>query len=401
MRAALEIAFFVSLGLLVYQQLGYPLLLAAIRAVRRRRGPPPAFAKLPSVSLIVAANNEENVIAGRIANALAMDYPREKLELIVASDGSTDGTTAAARASGADLVLDLPRAGKVVAQNAAVERARGEILAFSDANTTWQPDALRELVAPFADPKVGYVCGQVRLIDQAAPMADDRNRTGGVERRSRRHTRGGNQEGLYWRFEMAVRQLESDLGGVTAGNGPIYAARASDYIVLDASRSHDGSFPFQMVKRGHRSLYAPDAVAEERMVPTIAGEFGRKRRIMRPLWDVVVLDGMLSPRGYPPLYAFQIYSNRLLRYLAPLLHLVALGTSAGLASESTFFAVALGAQLAFLAAAALAPIVPLAPFRIARYYVSVMASIVAGLWDRFRLGPRFSWEKAEGAREPG
>ncbi|MGZ5419728.1 MAG: hypothetical protein ACXWES_04345, partial [Solirubrobacterales bacterium] len=94
----------------------------------------------------------------------------------------------------------------------------------------------------------------------------------------------------------------------------------------------------------------------------------------------------------------QIYSNRLLRYLAPLLHLIALGTSAALAPQSTFFAAALGVQLAFLAAAALAPLLPLAPFRLARYYVSVMASIVAGLWDRFRLGPRFTWEKAEGAR---
>ncbi len=134
------------------------------------------------------------------------------------------------------------------------------------------------------------------------------------------------------------------------------------------------------------------------MVPATADEFGRKRRIMRPLWDVVVLDGMLSPRGYPPLYAFQIYSNRLLRYLAPFLHLIALATSAALAPESTLFAIAFGLQLVFLAAAALAPVVPLAPFRIARYYVSVMASILAGLWDRFRLGPRSSWDTAEGAR---
>jgi len=376
MRTTIEIAFFVSAGLIVYQQLGYPLVLAAIRALRRRADPPGAPGELPSVSLVVAANDEAGVIGERIANALAMDYPREKLQIIVASDGSSDRTAEAARAAGADLVLDLERAGKVAAQNAAVERADGEILAFSDANTSWRADSLRELVAPFTDPDVGYVCGQVRLLGDG----------------------GGNQEGLYWRYEMGVRQLESDLGGVTAGNGPIYAVRTSAYIVLDAARSHDGSFPFQMVKRGRRALYAPEAVAEERMVPTIGGEFGRKRRIMRPLWDVVVRDGMLSPRGYPALYAFEIYSNRLLRYLAPFLHLIALVTSAALAPSSAFFAVAFGLQLAVLAAAALSFLVPFGPFRIARYYVSVMASIVAGLWDRFRLGPRFSWEKAEGAR---
>jgi hypothetical protein len=120
---------------------------------------------------------------------------------------------------------------------------------------------------------------------------------------------------------------------------------------------------------------------------------------MRPLWDVVVLDGMLSPRGYRPLYAFQIASHRLLRYAAPLLHVVALATNVALLGEGTLYAVALAAQLALLGAALLAPLVPLAPFRIARYYVSVTASIVAGLWDRAKHGPRVGgWEEAGRAR---
>src|SRR4029079_1369739 len=133
----------------------------------------------PSVSLIVAAHDEEAVIARKVENALGLDYPREKLQLIVASDGSADGTVAAA--AGADLVLDLPRGGKIRAQDAAVERARGEIGAFSDANAYWDPDALRALVAPFGEPDVGYVCGQVRFVDEV----------------------GTNMEGLYWRYEMS------------------------------------------------------------------------------------------------------------------------------------------------------------------------------------------------------
>ena len=144
------------------------------------------------------------MIAAKVANALALDYPRERLELIVASDGSADATVERARAAGADLVLDLPRGGKIAAQNAAAERASGEILAFSDANSAWAPDALRHLVEPFADPAVGYACGQVRFID----------------------AEGGNLEGAYWRYEMAVREMESALAGVTAGNGAIYAVRA-------------------------------------------------------------------------------------------------------------------------------------------------------------------------------
>jgi cellulose synthase/poly-beta-1,6-N-acetylglucosamine synthase-like glycosyltransferase len=316
------------------------------------------------------------VIAGKVENALALDYPRDRLELVVASDGSSDATVERAREAGADLVLDLPRAGKIAAQNAAAERASGEILALSDANSFWRPDALRHLVEPFADPAVGYVCGEVRFTDDA----------------------GHNLEGAYWRYEMAVRGLESALGGVTAGNGAIYAVRRDAYIPLPAAASHDLSFPFELAKRGVRSLFVPSAGAEERMVPTLEGEFARKRRMMVGLWDIVVREGMLSPRGYGPLYAFQIASHRLLRYLTPLLHVVALAANVALLGNGWVYTATLGAQLALIAAALLGRVVPLAPLRAARYYVLTTASIAAGLWDRMRRGAPGTWEKAAGTR---
>jgi cellulose synthase/poly-beta-1,6-N-acetylglucosamine synthase-like glycosyltransferase len=209
---------------------------------------------------------------------------------------------------------------------------------------------------------------------------------------------GSNEEAAYWRYEMAVRELESRLGGVTGGNGAIYAARRDAYLVLDASRSHDLSFPFEMTKRGWRALYAPDALAEERMVPTIEGEFARKRRMMSGLWDTILRDGMLSPRGYGALYAFEIYSHRVLRYSSPLLHLVALATNVALVGEGVVYRVTLALQVAFLAAAALGPVVPFRPFRLAYYYVTVTASVALGLWDRIRGRVPRAWEKAEGAR---
>ncbi len=202
--SVLELVFWIAVGLLVYTHLGYPLVLAALARGCDQRRYPRLSESLPAVSLIVAAHDEEDVIEAKVANALALDYPRERLELIVASDGSTDRTAERARAAGADLVLDLARIGKIEAQNAAVERAANGLLAFSDANASWAPTALRELVAPFADERVGYVCGQARFIDQG----------------------GSNQEGAYWRFELALRALESRLAGVTAGNGAIYAVRA-------------------------------------------------------------------------------------------------------------------------------------------------------------------------------
>jgi cellulose synthase/poly-beta-1,6-N-acetylglucosamine synthase-like glycosyltransferase len=391
-NTAAAILFWLSAGLLVYTHLGYPLVLWLLvhlrgstaggddredspgrESPRSETGP---AAGAPTVSLITPAYDEEEVIAGKVANALALDYPRERLQILVASDGSSDATAERARAAGADLVLELPPGGKVAALNAGAERASGEILAFSDANSTWAPDALRALVAPFADPKVGYVCGQVRFLDPG----------------------GDNMEGAYWRYEMAVREMESALGGVTAGNGAIYAVRHDAYIPLAPSGSHDLSFPFALAKRGLRSLYAPAARAEEKMVPTLEGEFARKRRMMVGLWDIVVGEGMLSPRGYPFLFAFEIASHRLLRYLSPFLHLVALVANAFLLGDGWFYVATFALQLALLAAALLGRFLPIAPFRIARYYALTTTSIAAGLWDRWRHGAGGRWEKAEGTR---
>jgi cellulose synthase/poly-beta-1,6-N-acetylglucosamine synthase-like glycosyltransferase len=374
---AVAIAFWLSAGLIVYTHLGYPIALRLLLALRRHRARPPRpLEELPRVSLIIAAYDEEEVIAGKVANALALDYPRERLELIVASDGSADATAERARGAGADLVLELPRGGKVAAQNAAAERASGEILAFSDANSAWRPDALRLLIEPFADPAVGYACGQVRFLDAG----------------------GDNLEGAYWRYEMAVRRMESSLAGVTAGNGAIYAVRAEAYLPLAPSGSHDLSFPFQLAKRGKRSLYVPAARAEEKMVPTLEGEFARKRRMMVGLWDIVVGEGMISPRGYGPLYAFELFSHRLLRYLTPLLHLVAFATNLALLGQGWVYVATYGVQLAAIAAAILGGQFQLAPFRLARYYAMTTTSIAAGLWDRFRKGPPSTWEKSPGTR---
>jgi cellulose synthase/poly-beta-1,6-N-acetylglucosamine synthase-like glycosyltransferase len=377
MTTLAAILFWAGGGLILYTHLGYPLALRALVALRRSTTlSPRTLAQPPSVSLIVPAYDEEEVIAAKVADALALEYPRELLEVIVACDGCTDATAERARAAGADLVLDLPAGGKVAALNAAAERASGELLAFSDANSTWAPEALGRLVEPFADLSVGYVCGQVRFTDAG----------------------GSNLEGAYWRYEMAVREMESALAGVTAGNGAIYAVRRAAYLPLDPSGSHDLSFPFRLAKRGLRSLYVPWAQAEEKMVPTLEGEFARKRRMMVGLWDIVIGERMLSPRGYSPLFAFELASHRLLRYLSPLLHLLVFLANLVLLGDGWVYTATLVAQLALLAAALLGRWLPLAPLRVARYYVMTTTSIAAGLWDRWRKGAPGRWEKAEGTR---
>jgi cellulose synthase/poly-beta-1,6-N-acetylglucosamine synthase-like glycosyltransferase len=363
--------FWTSVGLLLWTHVGYPLALALVNRLRPAANrQPPAEQAPPSVSLIIAAYNESAVIGNKIANARQLDYPSDRLQLIVASDGSTDDTVA--NAAGADLVLDLPRGGKVRAQDAAVERATGEVLAFSDANSTWEPDALRRLVAPFADPSTGYVCGKVRFTNDA----------------------GDNQEGLYWRYEMWVRGSESRLAGVTGGNGAIYAVRRDAYIQVDPRMGHDLSFPFNMVKRGHKPVYAPDARATEKMVPTIGGEFRRKRRMQSHMWPIVLHGGLADPRGYGLGYALQVFSHRILRYLSPLLHLIAFVTNIVLLGDGAVYTVTFAAQCGLLVAA----LVGAGPLRIARYYVATTAAIAAGLWDWLRTGTPAGWEQAEGTR---
>jgi cellulose synthase/poly-beta-1,6-N-acetylglucosamine synthase-like glycosyltransferase len=162
---ALEIIFWAAAGLIVFAHLGYPLVLRGLVAVFGEDEPGgEPYGELPTVSLIVAAYDEEEVIERKVANARALDYPPSRLEVIVASDGSSDRTADLARSAGADLVLELRRGGKVAALNQAARRASGAILAFSDANSFWRPGALRRLVARFSDERVGYACGQVRFL---------------------------------------------------------------------------------------------------------------------------------------------------------------------------------------------------------------------------------------------
>ncbi|HEX7299527.1 MAG TPA: glycosyltransferase [Solirubrobacteraceae bacterium] len=372
------VVFWIAVGLLAYAQVGYPLLLELLGRARRPRDLEAGAADEgePHVSLIVAAHREAEIIAAKVANARALDWPAERLEVIVACDGSPDETPARARAAGADVVLELPWGGKVRAQDAAVDRAGGELLAFSDANALWEPGALRALVAKFSDPEVGYVCGQVRFVNDG----------------------GTNQEGLYWRYEMAIRRRESQLESVTAGNGAIYAVRPEAYLRVDPVMGHDLSLPFNMVKRGWRALYAPDARATEKMVPTVEGEFARKRRMMSHAWPIVLRGGLLAPGGYPPLYAVMVVSHRVLRYGAPFLHLVAFAANAALLGRGWLYVATFAVQLAVLAAALAGRVVRARPLLIARYYVLTTASVAAGLWDYLRHGTPAGWAPPEGTR---
>lgn len=407
MRTVIEIIFWASVALIAWTQVGYFLALWLLRAVvsaLRREQPAGAAVQkpLPSVSLIVAAHNEERVISAKVKNATSLAYPRDRLEVIVACDGCSDRTAATATAAGADVVLELPRGGKIRAQDAAARRARGEILAFSDANALWEQDALIELVGAFADAKVGYACGAVSF-ERTLDMSSGGTRGPDPDRATTGALSGGgsaNQEGAYWRYELALRGLESELSSITAGNGAIYATRKDTYITVSPVMGHDLSLPFNMVKRGLKAVFVKDAKAREQMVPSIEGEQARKRRMMAHTWAIVLTSGMLLPHGYSPLYALMIFSHRLCRYLTPFFHLIALCASAAAVAlgASPLYTVAFLVQLALLAAGVLGRSVPIKPLLLVRYYLLTSSALAIGLWDWLRHGVDASWEAAEGTR---
>ncbi len=361
--------FWASLGALAWTHAVYPA--AAALAARARPRPVRKGGAEPSVSVIVAAHDEEDVIERRVENLLALDYPSERVEIVVASDASVDATdNIVARIAEHEprvRLLRCPRGGKVAAQNRAVRETTGELLACTDANALWAAPALRKLVRNFADPDVSYACGQLRLEDAA----------------------GTNQEGAYWRYELKLRQAESELGSVTGGNGSIYAVRRSDYVDVDPRFGHDLSLPYLMVQRGRRAVYEPEAVAFEKPTPDNETEYRRKVRMFEHCW-LIVLEGKML-RGLGPLYLVEVLSHRHLRYASGLLHVALLASSAALATSGRIYAAALGAQVAFLALAAVGA-------RLPRYYVLVTWATVVALARYLRFGVPAVWEKAEGTR---
>ena len=361
--------FWGSLGALAWTHVGYPV--AAAVAARVWPRPVRKGGGLPRVSVIVAAHDEQPVIERRLENLLGLDYPPELVEIVVASDASSDGTdelveAVASREPRVRLVR-APRGGKVAAQDLAVRETDGEVVAFSDANALWAAPALRKLVRNFADPEVAYVRGQLRL------EAPD----------------GTNREGAYWRYELALRGWESELGSITGGNGSIYAVRRGDYVEVDPRFGHDLSFPYLMVQRGRRAVYEPEAVAFEKPSRDIEDEYRRKVRMFEHCWLIVLRGKMLRRLG--PTYLVEILSHRHLRYASGLLHLVLLGASLALVRGGLVYQVALGAQLLLLLAAA-------AGVGIARYYVLVTGATVVSLVRYLRFGVPAVWAKAEGTR---
>lgn len=320
----------VSIGVVFYTYALYPFIVAGLgywapRAVRRDEG------LQPRITLIISAYNEEDVILAKLENAVALDYPRHLLEIIVASE-SVDGTNAIA-AEFADRGIQLRafdgRLGKSATLHRIVPTAASEIIVFSDANTMYRHDSLRKLARNFADPSVGCVIGQLVYHHPS-------------------QTVGGRGETVYWTFDRWQRRHAARASGLVPGiNGGIFAIRKSLYLPFNEERGDDYELCTRIASRGHDVVFEPEAIAEERASETTRQQFRRKTRLVR--WNIassllLIEDAIRCGNGR---IAWQLLSHRLLRYTVPVWLLLALVSSAILARESALFAFLLVGQLAF------------------------------------------------------
>jgi cellulose synthase/poly-beta-1,6-N-acetylglucosamine synthase-like glycosyltransferase len=380
------ITFWASLALVSYAYLGYPLLIWGLSRAFSRTVLPQIGddAELPAVSLLIAAYNEEAVIENRLRNALAMDYPAEKLEIVVSSDGSSDRTTEIVRrySAGNIRLLDYAhRRGKATVLNASVPEMEGEIILFSDANTEVEALAARKLVRWFGNPEVGAVCG--RLV-----LADPRT--------------GKNVDSLYWKYETFLKRCEGRLGALLGANGGIYAIRKEFFTPIpDGTVLDDVVIPLlAKLRTGCTIVYDSEAVAREETPPDLGSEFQRRSRIgAGGFQSIGILWGLLHPRWGWTALAFA--SHKILRWLCPFFLLGLLASNLVLCA-SPFFQATLVAQFVFYLGAAVMAVIParfraLRPLRLATMFTGMNLALLVGFWKWARGSQRGAWQRT--ARE--
>lgn len=385
MISALTFFFWFASFLVLYPYLIYPLLLrllARLSPARSEAGV--TYAETPRVTLIISAFNEEAALGRKLENALALDFPADRLEIVVASDASSDRTDQIVREVSAKeprvkLIRQEERRGKSAALNGAVAAASGEIIVFSDANAMYGPDAIRRLVLDFADPKVGYVVGAALYYDAQG-------------------VRAGESEGIYWRLELLLKGLESQFHSVVGGDGAIYAIRRELFWDLKEDDISDFVNPLQIVAAGYRGLFNPAARCYEDAGETFSKEFRRKRRIVNRSWRAVRrYGGQLSLRRHGR-FLFMLLSHKVIRWYALPLIVVAWITNTALLGEGSLYVWTWSAISASAAIAVLGAVLdrygrpqPRLVSLLHYFYIINLAGLL-GIWDEWRGMRHVTWD---------
>jgi cellulose synthase/poly-beta-1,6-N-acetylglucosamine synthase-like glycosyltransferase len=379
LRLGAEVVFWASAAALFYTYAGYPLLITLLSALRPRKVRRGEIE--PTVSVIITAYNEERDLTAKLENTLALDYPRDLLEIIVASDCSTDRTDEIARefaAHGVRFHRQSKRLGKTAAQNAAVQQARGEVILFSDATSLYEPEVLRAIVPNFADAQVGCVAGHLIYVDGSNSYV-------------------GHGARSYWGYETFMKRHESRAGSLIGASGCLYAVRKSAYVPLYHEACSDFIIATKMVEQGLRAVYEPNAVCSEQTNRQSDKELKMRVRIIAQTFtDLWRHRSMLNPfrSGF---YGLQLFSHKVMRYLVPFFLIGLFIASAVLASGALFYRMMFAVQLAGYACPALAWMLDRVGFRsrllaFPQYFILAnLASLIACY--QFLRGERYArWE---------
>lgn len=371
--------FFISIALLFYIYLGYPLFVYLISILFPKKVKSGEFA--PKVTILITAYNEELSIAQKLENTLEIDYPQENLEILVASDGSTDRTDEIVKsfaAKGIKLFRQEGRVGKTITQNNAVERANGEIILFSDATTNYRKNVLQAILPNFADEKIGCVAGKLIYVDNSESNV-------------------GKGAKSYWNYESFLKQSESDACSLIGASGCLYAVRKSAYQPMYAEACSDFLICTVVYKQGLRSIYEPNAVCFEETNQKTDKEMKMRIRVISQTYtDLWRNREMLNPfkSGF---YAIELLSHKVLRYAVPIFLVTALISSAVLAYSSWIFEVLFLLQAAFYFVALLGWILErtigkIGIFAIPHYFVLANLASVLGFYKFLRGENYASWE---------
>ncbi len=374
--------FWISVFLIVYTYGLYPGLLFLLSR-GKKRPEPPSVRDWPGVSILIAAYNEERHIKERVENCLSLDYPRERLEIVIASDGSQDRTGEIVRGITDPRVVlwdYQERRGKVNVLNESVARVKNDLIVFSDANTYFQPDAVKKLVRHFHDPKVGCVCGALRFVNAKG-------------------SRTGDLEGAYWRFETMLKEWEGQKGSLLGANGGIYAIQKNLYWTCPPDTIvEDFVIPMKILQQGYEVRYEPEAVAREEAARHIIQE--KKRRIRIGVGDyqaIFLLLPLLNPlRGFP---ALAFFSHKVVRWFVPFFLILAF-ISNGFLWDQPFYQMTFLLQGAFYGFALIGQAlswsgIQLKMFSLCYYFVSMNLALFLGFVRFLTGGQRVTWERTE------
>lgn len=368
--------------------IGYPLSLKILRIIYRNRHLIKDYSYQPTVTVMVAAHNEEKVIRKKLENLIGLDYPKDKIEFLVSSDNSTDQTNEIVRKfieENPDYNIRLyevkERKGKTNAQNEAQKTVKSEILVMTDANSILEKNAIKELVAAFVSDDVSYVCGRLVIINK------DINEIAGLEN-------------TYWDNELKLRKIESDIQTITAGNGALYACRNKEYYDFEPIRCHDANMPRYYALKNKRALYNPDAIAYEKAGEVIEDEFKRKVRMNRGVLRGILPDIRILNFFKYRWFSYFYFGHRTCRNLLWISHLIVLLSNALLLKEGYFYLLTFVGQLTFYLLALIRAKTKInnRMLKLIYYYTITVIAEWVGVYNMLTGRAKPFWEKAESTR---